>query len=99
MQKLVNEDIKNALADLGDDWELVWDGDEQKLHRQLMFHDFAAAFGFMSEVALHAEKLNHHPEWKNIYNQVDVWLISHDVGGVSELDIELAKHINAAYKT
>lgn len=94
MQKLVKEDIKNALVELGDDWELVWDGDEQKLHRQLMFNDFAAAFGFMSEVSLHAEKMNHHPEWKNIYNQVDIWLITHDVGGISELDIELAQQIN-----
>ena len=59
------------------------------LHRELTFGDFAEAFGFMARVALWAEKLNHHPEWSNVWNRVTIDLITHDLGGLSDLDVEL----------
>jgi 4a-hydroxytetrahydrobiopterin dehydratase len=64
--------------------------------RSLKFKDFKQAFGFMSVVALHAEALNHHPEWSNVYNKVTVTLTTHDSGGVTELDVKLAKAIDKA---
>jgi len=71
-------------------WELL-DG---KLHRELRFDDFAAAFGFMASVALVAEKLDHHPEWRNVRNQVTIDLTSHDAGGITERDFALAERID-----
>lgn len=64
--------------------------------RSLKFRDFAEAFGFMAEIALVAEKMDHHPEWSNVYNRVEVLLATHDAGGVTELDAALAKAIDAA---
>jgi 4a-hydroxytetrahydrobiopterin dehydratase len=64
--------------------------------RTFRFADFNAAFGFMSRVALMAEKLDHHPEWFNVYNRVDVLLATHDADGVTELDVKLAKFMNDA---
>lgn len=66
------------------------------IRRQFRFHDFAEAFAFMTRVALSAEKLNHHPEWSNTYDRVDITLASHDAGGVTERDIRLAHLIDAA---
>ncbi len=60
------------------------------------FKDFNAAFGFMSRVALHAEKHDHHPEWFNVYNKVEVTLATHDAGGVTEKDVALAQFMDAA---
>lgn len=65
------------------------------LHRDLVFADFSEAFGFMSRVALEAEKLNHHPNWSNVYNRVQVALTTHDAGGLTELDLQLAARIDA----
>src|SRR5262249_25454783 len=62
-----------------------------KLHREYQFADFGDAFGFMAEVALHAEKRDHHPKWFNVYNKVVVDLTTHDAGGLSERDLELAR--------
>ena len=64
--------------------------------RSYRFADFNAAFGFMTRVALAAEKLDHHPEWSNVYNRVDVVLTTHDVGGVTALDVTLARLMDAA---
>ena len=61
-----------------------------KLHREYQFANFVTAFGFMTAVALVAEKLDHHPEWFNVYKTVDVTLSTHDAGGVTELDVKLA---------
>ena len=72
-------------------WSLV-DG---KLHRELGFADFNEAFGFMSRVALIAEAMGHHPEWRNVWNRVVVDLTTHDTGGLSNLDRQLAQRINA----
>ena len=63
--------------------------------RSLRFKDFNAAFGFMARVALAAEKLDHHPEWCNVYNRVDITLSTHDAGGLTELDVTLARQIDA----
>ena len=72
-------------------WSLV-DG---KLHRELVFADFNEAFGFMSRVALIAEAMGHHPEWRNVWNRVVVDLTTHDTGGLSNLDRQLAQRISA----
>lgn len=64
--------------------------------KQFRFADFNAAFGWMARVALMAEKLDHHPEWFNVYNRVEVTLATHDAGGVTELDIQLARFMDQA---
>jgi 4a-hydroxytetrahydrobiopterin dehydratase len=86
MQKLSETDLKSALASLSG-WHLV-DG---KLHREYKFGDFIHAFGFMATAALAIEKMNHHPEWFNVYNRVTVALTTHDAGGITSRDITLAK--------
>ncbi|HEY7960080.1 MAG TPA: 4a-hydroxytetrahydrobiopterin dehydratase, partial [Sphingomicrobium sp.] len=65
------------------------------LTRSLKFKDFSEAFGFLTRVALHAERVDHHPEFTNVWNRVDVRLTSHDAGGVTDRDIKLAKAINS----
>ena len=72
----------------------AWGVKEGKLHRRFKFKDFVMAFGFMSSVALVAERMNHHPEWFNVYNTVRVDLSTHDAGGITELDFELAGHMD-----
>lgn len=64
---------------------------EGKLHRVLNFNDFVEAFGFMSQVALVAERMNHHPEWCNVYKTVAISLTTHDAGGITQKDINLAE--------
>ena len=71
-------------------------GDRETLVKTFRFEDFNAAFGFMARVALMAEKLDHHPEWFNVYNRVDVTLTTHDAGGVTELDLKLARFMDQA---
>lgn len=66
-----------------------------KLHRDFRFASFVEAFGFMAQVALIAERLGHHPEWSNVYNSVCIDLTSHDRGGITELDREFARRVNA----
>ncbi len=73
----------------------AWSVVDGKLHRELSFADFNAAFGFMSRVALLAEAMGHHPEWSNIWNRVVIDLTTHDTGGLSNLDVELARRIDA----
>jgi 4a-hydroxytetrahydrobiopterin dehydratase len=64
--------------------------------RSLKFRNFAEAFGFMAEIALIAEKMDHHPEWSNVYNRVDILLATHESGGVTERDVKLAEAIDKA---
>lgn len=71
-----------------------WQVREEKLYRQFVFKDFVSAFSFMTQVALLAEKMDHHPDWSNVYNRVDVALTTHDLGGISMRDITLAKQID-----
>ena len=69
-------------------------GERDAIRRQVVFGDFSRAFGFMTRVAMQAEKLDHHPEWSNVYSKVDIVLTTHDAGGVTELDVEMAKFID-----
>lgn len=71
-----------------------WSFTGGKLRRELTFGDFVEAFGFMSSLALIAEKMDHHPEWQNVYNRVTIELQTHDAGGITDLDFELAKAAN-----
>ena len=71
-------------------------GDRDAIQRTYRFKDFNEAFGFMTRVAIMAEKLDHHPEWFNVYNRVDVTLATHDADGVTELDVTLAGFMDAA---
>lgn len=90
--RLSDADIQSRLETL-DGW--AREGDS--LRRDFEFDDFAAAFGFMSAVAVAAERLNHHPDWSNSYNRVSIGLTSHDVGGLSERDFRLARRIDALH--
>ena len=87
-QKLSDEARKSALAGLSQ-WKDV-EGREA-IARTFTFRDFNEAFGFITRAALVAEKMDHHPEWFNVYKTVEVTLATHDAGGVTELDIELAR--------
>lgn len=70
-----------------------WELRDSKLYRRLVFQDFVHAFGFMSQVAMLAEKMDHHPEWANVYRTVDIYLTTHDAGGISERDFALLQQI------
>jgi 4a-hydroxytetrahydrobiopterin dehydratase len=72
-----------------------WELRDDALHRELRFRDFVEAFSFMTAVALIAERMNHHPDWSNVYATVTIRLTTHDAGGVTEKDVELAEAINA----
>ncbi len=72
------------------------DGDRPAIERRLTFADFNAAFGFMTRVALYADKADHHPEWSNVYNRVEVLLTTHDAGGVTARDVDMARFIDDA---
>ena len=87
-QKLTGEARASALAKLNG-WREVADRDA--ITKRFEFKDFNQAFGFMATAALVAEKMNHHPEWFNVYNKVDVTLATHDAGGVTDNDIQMAK--------
>jgi len=84
-------ELQAWLAEHGD-WSVV----EGKLHRELRLGSFVEAFGLMAQVALVAEKLDHHPEWSNVYNRVTIDLTTHDAGGLTSLDLQLAEAVEAA---
>ncbi len=77
----------------------VSSGDRPAIERSLKFQDFNTAFAFMTQVALKAETMDHHPEWSNVYDRVTVLLTTHDAGGVTELDTTMARFIDDAAKT
>lgn len=89
-QRLNNEEIEKRLARL-EHWEQA----EGKLTRDYKFADFVQAFGFMTRAAMVAEKMNHHPEWSNVYNRVTVNLVTHEAKGVTELDFTLAEKLES----
>lgn len=73
----------------------MWQEENNKLYRKFQFRDFSEAFGFMTRVAIEAEKMNHHPLWTNVYNSVEIWLSTHDAGDVvTEKDRKLSKKID-----
>jgi 4a-hydroxytetrahydrobiopterin dehydratase len=88
--RLGAEELERALAELPG-WSLA----AGKLHREYRFADFNAAFGFMTRVALEAERMNHHPEWSNVWDRVVVDLVTHDSAGVTASDVALAKKMEA----
>ena len=92
-ERLTGAARADALAGL-DGWSEVEGRDA--IAKQFRFRDFNQAFGFMARVALRAERADHHPEWFNVYNRVEIVLSTHDAGGVSEKDIALARFIDAA---
>ena len=81
----------DALLAQRPDWSVL----QGKLHRYLQFADFSEAFGFMARVALLAEAMGHHPEWSNVWNRVSVDLVTHDLGGISSFDQQMAERIDA----
>lgn len=91
--KLKQSEIDTALTQLNKDSEELWSIEAEKLHRAFNFPNFVAAFAFMTQVAMLAEKANHHPEWFNVYNKVVIDLTTHDAGGISQKDFDLAQKI------
>ena len=90
LTKFSDDQIKEKLKEL-QGWQLV----NGKLHKEFQFKDFNQAFGFMTRAAIHAEKMDHHPEWFNVYNKLKVDLMTHDAGGITENDVKLAKILNS----
>lgn len=90
--KIDPQTLQDELSTLNG-WKKVEDRDA--IQKSFKLKDFNAAWGFMGRIALLAEKMDHHPEWFNVYNKVDITLTTHDAGGVSEKDIKMAKKINA----
>lgn len=89
-KKLTNSEIETHLEGIAG-----WSVEDGKLHKQFQFESFVEAFGFMTSLALIAEKMNHHPEWFNVYNRVTIDLMTHDAEGISDLDFKLAKEADA----
>ena len=74
-----------------------WSVKDERLHKDFEFESFNQAFGFMTRAAMEIEKMNHHPEWFNVYNRISVDLMTHDAGGITENDIQLAKILNSLF--
>lgn len=92
-EKLDEADRREALKVLATSgWS--YDPERDAISRIFRFRDFVRAWGWMSAVALFAEKINHHPEWRNVYNRVEVTLTTHDVNGLTELDLKLARKMD-----
>ncbi len=90
MMRLSDADIDEELKNLAG-WSVV----NEKLHKEFQFESFNQAFGFMTRAAMEIEKMNHHPEWFNAYNRITVELTTHDAGGITKNDIDLAKILNS----
>lgn len=90
-EKLTQEDRISALTKLPE-WTMV--ESREAIHRQFKFPNFNAAFAFMTKVAMFAEKIDHHPEWSNVYNRVEVTLTTHDAKGITALDVKMAEFMN-----
>lgn len=88
--RLDDAEVEAALAELDG-----WTRDGDRIRRELRFADFVTAFGFMAAAALVAERMNHHPEWSNVYGTVRVALTTHDAGGLTRRDLELARAMDA----
>lgn len=93
MKKLKKSQDIESFIKKNKGWKKIQRG--KALQKHFTFKNFNEAFGFMSRVALTAEQMNHHPEWCNVYNRVDVTLSTHDAGGITDLDFKLAKFMDA----
>lgn len=91
VKKLSPEKIDQELQNLNRDLSEPWTVREDTLEKEFTFSDFVGAFGFMAKAAIHAEKMNHHPEWFNVYNTVKVNLSTHEAKGITERDFKLAR--------
>ena len=94
MEKLTKQEIQENISLL----EQGWSSEGDFIRKEFQFKDFVEAFTFMTAVALKAEKMNHHPNWENVYNKVKISLSTHDAGGVSLKDFELASKIDSIFK-
>ncbi|MFO8037376.1 MAG: 4a-hydroxytetrahydrobiopterin dehydratase [Anaerolineales bacterium] len=90
VEKCSEKEIQEKLTELNQGLSEAWIMENEKLKKIFTFPDFISAFGFMSQVALSAEKMNHHPEWSNVYNEVEINLTTHEAGGITEKDFKLA---------
>ncbi len=90
MMRLSQEEIDEELKSLPG-WSVV----NEKLHKEFQFDNFNQAFGFMTRAAMEIEKMNHHPEWFNVYNKITIELTTHDAGGITKNDVNLAKILNS----
>lgn len=95
VNKMTIDEKKIALEKLNQGLELPWVIQDDKLYKQFVFKSFIRAFGWMTQAAIWAEKLKHHPEWFNVYNKVQVHLTTHDADGISELDFKLASKMES----
>ena len=91
---LSDEQLEQFLIELAE-----WRIKDKKLFRVLRFKDFNKAIEFMNQVAITAEAMDHHPEWSNVYNKVEIYLVTHSEGGITQLDIDLAREINSHFNT
>lgn len=92
IERLTEEQVASELNNLAG-----WSIKDGKLHKDYEFESFNQAFGFMVRASMEIEKMNHHPEWFNVYNKLSVDLMTHDAGGITKNDIELAKILNSLY--
>ena len=90
MTRLLESDIEKELKKL-----TGWSVKNDKLHKEFQFDNFNQAFGFMTRAAMEIEKMNHHPEWFNVYNRITVELTTHDAGGITNNDVNLARILNS----
>ena len=93
MTRLLESDIEEELKKL-----TGWSVKNDKLHKEFQFNNFNQAFGFMTRAAMEIEKMNHHPEWFNVYNKITVDLTTHDAGGITNNDVNLARILNSLEK-
>lgn len=94
MIKLNEQEIQDSMKDIDSSWVLKG----KFIHREIVFKDFIQAFSFMTSVALIAEKANHHPNWKNVYNKVNIALNTHDADGLTDKDFKLSREIDRLLK-
>ena len=96
-ERLSDDQVERRLDDLnGRVSGVKWHVHDGKLSKEFVFKDFVEAFGFMTQAAIHAQAMDHHPEWFNVYKKVDVRLATHEAGGITELDFELAGRMESA---